>query len=83
MNLDQRKFSELTRYISGLAVSEAYNSYGSSLCMEFGKLTTDRNDRKSGEAYIRFDWDWRLKDDHSILCGSSNHRPKIADMVDH
>lgn len=50
--------------------------------MELGEITFDDRNREKGEAYIRFDWDWRLEDDESIICGSSNHRPKIADTAE-
>jgi hypothetical protein len=78
MFLDQSQFNERVQNLAGLVISRAYNSFGSSLCLELGKLTTDLHNNQKGEAYIRIDWDWRLEDDQSVLCGSSNSRPKIA-----
>jgi len=82
MFLDKQYFDESVKDLIGLPISKAYNSYGSSLCMELGEITFDERNREKGEAYIRLDWDWRLEDDESIICGSSNHRPKIADTAE-
>ncbi len=82
MFLDKQYFDESVKDLIGLTISKAYNSYGSSLCMELGEITLDDRNREKGDAYIRLDWDWRLEDDESIICGSSNHRPKIAETAE-
>ena len=78
MFIDKKFFDESVKELVGLSISEAYNSIGSSLCMELGELTVDKRGREKGEFYIRYDWDWRLEDDKTIICGSSNAGPKIA-----
>jgi hypothetical protein len=82
MFLDQSQFGVLVENLVGLVISQAYNSYGSSLCLELGKLKMSPHNQRRGEAYIRLDWDWRLESDHIVACGSSNRRPKIAKFAE-
>ena len=82
MFLGKQHFDESVKDLIGLTISKAYNSYGSSLCMELGEITLDDRNREKGDAYIMLDWDWRLEDDDSIKCGSSNSGPKIAETAE-
>lgn len=82
MYIDKQYFDESIGNLIGLPISKAYNSFGSSLCMELGELTLNDRNRQKGEAYIRLDWDWRLEDDESIICGSSNSGPAMAETAE-
>jgi hypothetical protein len=59
----------------GTRVSHVWRGHGSALFLEFGDLTdTVRRDgtpgNPAGEFGLMIEWDWRIEEGHSILCGS-------------
>lgn len=67
-------------HLIGLAVSDVWQGYGSTICLELGALSTDdaNSDRRPhGEASIFIEWDWRVERGTIALFGSSDSGPAI------
>ena len=63
--------------MTGMKVSRVWRGHGSAIFVEFGALTqTYRRDGsvggESGEFGLMIEWDWRIEEGQSILCGSSS-----------
>lgn len=77
------KFEDWRQKIVGQRVSLAWQGYGSTIFLEFGKLTpTYRPNGESGygqgEITIMLQWGWRMEDETSILCGHGNENDEIT-----
>ena len=80
--LSQEEVENSIASLIGLPISKPWQGYGSAVFFELGKLKTETTDRGKrygvGQASIRIEWDWRVKDSRSILYGSSNSYPEIG-----
>ena len=82
--LSEQEFQDCVRVLQGLEVSLAWKGYGSALFLELGRLSPPRQPRgrhEQGEACLCVEWDWRVENASSILFGSSDTRPEIADGI--
>ena len=64
----------------GLPLSHFWRGHGSTICLEFGRLTrrTRRSEEAanpSGELGLMIQWSWRIENAVSILCGSWSEEP--------
>ena len=82
--LSEQEFQDCVRVLQGLEVSLAWKGYGSAIFLELGRLSPPRQPRgrhEQGEACLCVEWDWRVENASSILFGSSDTRPEIADGI--
>jgi hypothetical protein len=82
--LSEQEFQECVRVLQGLEVSLVWKGYGSAIFLELGPLSPPRQPRgrhEQGEACLCVEWDWRVENASSILFGSSDTRPEIADGI--
>lgn len=81
-HITESDFTVSTSALTGLSVSRAWKGYGSTIFIELGILRySPKHPKGDGEVCITIDWDWRLEDDLSIICGSSNSGPEITDCL--
>jgi hypothetical protein len=72
----QAQIQRLKSVLVGLPVRHVWRGHGSSLFLEFGKLSprTRRNgsqgNQPRGEMTLMIQWSWRIEGPRSILCGS-------------
>jgi len=62
----------------------AWKGYGSVIFLELGRLSPPRQPRgqhERGEACVCVGWNWRVESSSSILFGSADTRPKIAEGI--
>jgi hypothetical protein len=69
----------------GLPVSHVWRGYGSSLFLEFGKLTPSRVVQKqgskgnpTGQMGLMIEWSWRIEKARSIVCGSWSDEKRLS-----
>lgn len=82
--LSEQEFQDSVRVLQGLEISLAWKGYGSAIFLELGRLSPPRQPRgrhERGEACLCVEWDWRVENSSSILFGSSDTRPEIADGI--
>jgi hypothetical protein len=72
--LSEQEFQDCVRVLQGLEVSLAWKGYGSAIFLELGR-------HEQGEACLCVEWDRRVENGSSILFGSSDTRPEIADGI--
>ena len=78
----------LLHSILGLPVSQVWRGHGSSIFLDFGKLSRtstkqQRPDHLQGEATLMIEWSWRIERPRSILCGSWSSERKWDKAFDH
>jgi hypothetical protein len=59
----------------GMKVSHVWRGYGSALFVEFGLLSASKRrdgspSHPSGQITAMIEWDWRIEEKQSIICGS-------------
>ncbi len=84
MKIDHDEFNNLVKPLIGMTISHPWRGYGSAVFLELGVLSTRvfrGRESKSGEACINIELDWRLENDHEVICGSSNSAPEIVRHV--
>lgn len=86
---DIELFQEFTRPMIGLPLSHVWFGYGSSVFLEFGKLSHDHQQRDDGtEGYpqgefrVMITWGWRLEGRKYILCGCWSDEEKWQPSFD-
>ncbi len=85
--LSEPEFNALTRPLRQQPVVAAEKGYGSAFTLFFGaghnalSLTEGAAHFTEGAATLDVEWDWRLELNTTILCGSSDSRPVIADGI--
>jgi len=81
--LSEQEFRDCVRPLQGLEVSLAWKGYGSAIFLELGRLSPPQQPRRheQGQACLRVEWDWRVENASSILFGSSDTGPEIADGI--
>ena len=82
--LSEQDFRHHVRVLQGMEVSLAWKGYGSAIFLQLGRLSPPRKPRgqhAQGEACLCVEWDWRVENASSILFGSSDTRPEIADGI--
>lgn len=80
MTIDNDKFNDLIKPITGMTISRPWRGIGSAIFLEIGQIRTQvfrGREQKHGEANICIEWDWRIESDIEVICGSSNSAPEI------
>lgn len=74
-------FLHLVAPLIGMEVSSFWQGYGSTLCVDLGRLVPvirfGRRRRSESEASFMLEWNWRLESDAGVIIGAMNSCPLV------